>query len=457
MKSNRLIVFLGALFALSLMSNTGIAETPITPRVAMIQSTHAFAEKVDVLLSKKGDASQNKFYSSFNIQNAFQLIYPGSTNAARTDLSKAFGFSTSWENEDFNEAFGQVRADLISSIKVHPMNAKKVTKLKLGTQLWANSGNGFEFNPEFELNAMKFFNAITESFDFGAKEVTRRSTRANFTTNAGTEVSELASGSPLEVINSAVAYDTDLMIQNLLSEVKASTPAILISTLLIDATWAEQFLEWKTRAADAESEERRGYFYDVDGNAKAHNIMTQTEYLGYAEGSNFKAVRKGTWDGKIAVEFYLSNSAARDDVEKFRNSFLGTKEVDFEADFNTRYVDFWLPRFKAKYKQDITSEMTEMMPGAFSSGGFGNLGNAPTQIGQVIHETALEVHEKGFRAAAATALVLERTSADPPVHPVPVPVHINRAFGIRIVDTASNIELFKGWIASPENMDAPAD
>ena len=246
-----------------------------------------------------------------------------------------------------------------------------------------------------------------------------------------------------------MAYDTDQMIKDLVDVLQPDWDAVLISTLLVDGTWADSFKKFNTELAEPKQGQVQGQFYDLEGKPSPTDLMVQEARLGYAKEDGYQAVLKTTVDKVISVEFYLSDSAKKEDVEAFQKSFLNSELTPV---YVRQQIEFKAPRFKADFKRDMTEDARSIFPLAFS-GGVEKLGNYPQQISKVIHQTALEMHECGFRAAAATMIAMERSVARPP--DVQARVYLNRAFGIRIVHNETGLELFKGWIASPESFELP--
>ena len=411
---------------------------------ALIDSVKVFSNKLSPYISA-GKVGENVFFSNYNIQTAFQLLYPATVDPTRKEMGEVLGIP-GWSNDDIYTNYSFLAGSLENTTRLIGPNAGKETKIRVGTQLWANSNTNFEFHLSYKEPSQKYFGSTVETIDFSAAKVTRREEDVR----SDTKYPELKEGTPVDVINSAVAYDTDGMITGLLKEINPKFPAILIATLLIDGNWAAGF----SKALTHKSGETGGFFQDIDGNHLEHDIMHQKASMEYYRGSNFQTVRKLTLDNGAAVEFYITDSSEKSDVEAFRNEFLASDAVYAENDYQNRAIDLKLPRFKAGFRKDITGDMAQLMPATFS-GGIPNMGNDSLAIGQVIHMTALEVHEFGFRAAAATAIMMRSTGIA--VLPTYYPVKIDRPFGIRIIHGVTGIELFKGWIAVPEKMDPPKD
>ena len=85
-------------------------------------------------------------------------------------------------------------------------------------------------------------------------------------------------------------------------------------------------------------------------------------------------------------------------------------------------------------------------------GGFPTLFEAPAppvKVGQVIHQSFLEVNEEGSEAAAATAIGVELTSAGPSV---PLRLTIDKPFLLMIREKHSGAILFMGQVTDPGSL-----
>ena len=73
----------------------------------------------------------------------------------------------------------------------------------------------------------------------------------------------------------------------------------------------------------------------------------------------------------------------------------------------------------------------------------------PVKVGQVIHQSFLEVNEEGSEAAAATAIGVELTSVGPTV---PMRLTVDRPFLFMIREEHSGAILFMGQVTDPGSL-----
>jgi serpin B len=110
-----------------------------------------------------------------------------------------------------------------------------------------------------------------------------------------------------------------------------------------------------------------------------------------------------------------------------------------------------LPKFKIEYKTSLKNTLLALgMVPAFSSE-TANFSRMRKQkdvfISDVIHKTFIDVNEKGTEAAAATAVVMMKTSMAEPKKTFLM--EVNKPFFFAITDTTSNEILFMGVINNP--------
>jgi len=105
-----------------------------------------------------------------------------------------------------------------------------------------------------------------------------------------------------------------------------------------------------------------------------------------------------------------------------------------------------LPKFKMNWRDDLKSSLGQM---GMMMTGFPLLFEGPTppiKVGQVIHQSFLDVNEEGSEAAAATAIGMEATSVGPSK---PMKITIDKPFLFMIREKHSGAILFMGQLTDP--------
>lgn len=112
-----------------------------------------------------------------------------------------------------------------------------------------------------------------------------------------------------------------------------------------------------------------------------------------------------------------------------------------------------IPKFKVDFSATLNAALMDMgMTDAFDPdlADFSAMGTSldgPLFIGAVLHKTAIAVDERGTKAGAATAVMMD-AGAPAPSEP-PKQVILDRPFVYAVVDTATGIPLFFGVLDDP--------
>jgi serpin B len=194
---------------------------------------------------------------------------------------------------------------------------------------------------------------------------------------------------------------------------------------------------WETKYDDKDCTSET--FYAYDGTKSSVKLMKSTEqYIygkgftgftkNYANGYKFVAVLP---DEKTDVFDFVSQTSYRDVYNRIM------EEVYFgEA---TAYI----PAFEYDYDIELNDALIKMgLADAFSEAeadfsGIDSRNNL--YIDKVLHNTHIEVKQEGTKAAAATAVIIDRKSATPIVK-------LDRPFVYYIIDEKTSLPVFMGIV-----------
>ena len=141
-------------------------------------------------------------------------------------------------------------------------------------------------------------------------------------------------------------------------------------------------------------------------------------------------------DGPTALERQLS----ADRLQKWLAALDGAPESKAVV---------YLPRFKLNCRLELAKELAAMgMPSAFvqhSADFSGMTGTRDLNISEVVHQAFVEVNEEGTEAAAATAVVMDRSSS---VTPTPE-FRVDHPFVLLIREQQTGSILFLGRVVDP--------
>ncbi|MBQ3370781.1 MAG: serpin family protein [Mogibacterium sp.] len=250
-------------------------------------------------------------------------------------------------------------------------------------------------------------------------------------------------------INAWVYNHTRNMIDNIISELSEDARMVLVNTVAFEGQWMEPF---------GSGAVMDGKFTNADGTKKTVKMLHDCEYYRYFELKEGKAFVKyyGASDAKsqgssiafvgmlppegMSADDYLSSLDGKSFVEAFNNS-------------KSAKVNLTLPKFKGDYDIALEEILKDMgIVTAFTNDADFSAMHDPTpetpalRIDKVLHKTHIELDENGTKAAAATAVIMEKATAI--MHETIQELRFDRPFAYAIVDVDSGMPLFIGEINS---------
>jgi serpin B len=179
-------------------------------------------------------------------------------------------------------------------------------------------------------------------------------------------------------------------------------------------------------------------------------MMKQTQSFGYAADELMQALSVRLVDGTLSLVILLPRKGMFADVEENLNAGGLYSIVQAMKPSDVRCT---IPRFTVRTRRRLNNDlqalgMTDAFgPAADFSGITG--GTNSLFISFVIHESVMEVNEKGLEAAAATAVgMAEGVSQDRPEF---VDFTADRPFFYALYDYRSDAVLFLGRVMDPRS------
>ncbi len=280
-------------------------------------------------------------------------------------------------------------------------------ELSIANSLWGQAGLAFE---------QAFLDLLSADYDAGLELVDYKSDP------------EAARGA----INDRVKKQTKDRIPQLLAQgtITADSRLTLVNAIYLKANWATKFS--KDLTTD-------GSFAAPAGKVTV-SMMHRTDRVDYATGKGWQAVDLPYAFGRLS--FLVAVGDAPDVVLPTGDEVFGALE--------NRLVQLTFPKFDIETATDLSSVLSVMgMPTAFTdSADFsGMTASEKLVISSVIHQANITVDEEGTEAAAATAVVMEVTSAPAPEEPVVL--NVDRPFTYWLRDAVTNTIVFMGRVNDP--------
>ena len=238
------------------------------------------------------------------------------------------------------------------------------------------------------------------------------------------------------------------MIKNLINDLDPSTPMCLVNAVCFNADWARQYSEYNNYT---------GKFTRDNCTADTAEFMNQEEYSYLTGSDGAEGFVKDYYGGEFAFAAIMPKKGVK--LNDYLAALSGEKLQSMLSNVSNKYLSVNLPKFKVEYRDDTLKLKLQQMGinDAFVHGtaDFSKMYSDPTvqaHIGDAIHQTFIELNERGTRVAAATALIIAPGSvADPPK---PYNLTFDRPFVYVIYPKQTNTPIFIGTM---ENLAEAAD
>ena len=354
----------------------------------------------------------NIFFSPYSIVAALGMTDAGARGKTMDEIREAL--SVTLEGDSLHAALNGL--DL--SLTGHTRSTDGIT-LNVVNTTWVQTG--MTFIPEYLDLLARYYGAGVNLLDFGAEP----------------EPSRI-------IINTWVADQTNQRIKDLLlpGTISSATMLVLTNAIYFLADWLNQFDAGLTRGEN---------FTKLDSTVVSVPLMQLGETgkmvtMMYGRQGNACAIDLPYKGNRLCMTVILPDNGAFDAFQSSLTvqnitSLIGTLD-------STALPPVRLPKFK--FTSGSISLVTALkalgMTAAFSPGSAdfsGIFGTRNIYVSDVIHKAFISVDEKGTEAAAATAVIFDRTSD-------PLPTFIaNRPFIFVIRDRLTGVILFMGRICDP--------
>jgi serine protease inhibitor len=246
-----------------------------------------------------------------------------------------------------------------------------------------------------------------------------------------------------DIINSWVNQNTKEMIPEIIDEIPADAIMYLINALAFEGEWQVKYEE-----EDIEQE----YFYPGENTYQEVQMMKSEEsyYLADEQAQGFLKPYKNPRYAFMAIlpnyDVKLSDYIANLDADAF------SKLLD---SVSGEPVLAGIPQFKTECSFELSEKFKNLgMTDAFDpdysdfSNGFESVN--PIVINRILHKTFLEVDAEGTKAAAVTAVEMEKCSMEIPEEKT---VYLTSPFLYFIIDTELQVPIFVGQMLEIDDVD----
>ncbi|HLB63402.1 MAG TPA: serpin family protein, partial [Anaerolineales bacterium] len=244
-----------------------------------------------------------------------------------------------------------------------------------------------------------------------------------------------------QAINQWVSDETQEKIQDLIPSgaIDEMTRLVLANAIYFKAAWLHPFDADVTAPAP---------FHRLDGSTVDVPMMHQDEGYGYALRDGYRALELPYENGNVSMLIILPDEGQFQAVEQALDPAM---IEDILGNLTYGPVTLSLPRFTYDSAFSLNDALQALgMTDAFNPdrADFSGMdGNRDLFIGSVLHKAFVSVDENGTEAAAATAVIMQITSA---LAGEPIAFTVDRPFIYVIRDSQTQSVLFVGRVMAPE-------
>ncbi len=328
------------------------------------------------LYSKYRSKDGNIFFSPFSISSALAMTYEGAKGKTAEEMQAVLHLPDDKQ---------KIRSDFVS-IYSEINKADKAYMLTTANALWAQKD--YPFVPDYFSTVDTYYKGKVTNLDFKTE----------------TEKSRIT-------INNWVENQTYNKIKNIIPPgiLTSDIRLVLTNAIYFKANWSNQFDPQNTWD---------GKFYVNSSISVNSKMMHQTGYFNYSETSNLQILEMNYLGNDLSMLVILPQE---NNLNQIENIFNKEKLIEWNKNMQEKKVIVIIPKFKFETKYFMAKDLAEMgMPAAFKFPDADFTGMSPTgelYIGEVIHQTFIEVAEYGTEAAAATVVEMMVGSAPPTEQP----------------------------------------
>ncbi|MBR2548217.1 MAG: serpin family protein [Eubacterium sp.] len=362
--------------------------------------TDAAIRMLKYLCQNEQDHTKNILISPDSILTAMAMAECGARNNTLVEMERAFGDISA---DDLDAYLYVLNKRLTSSENV---------KYHVANSLWyKNDKNDITVNDDFIQRNVDFFGAQVFEAPF--------------------------SSDTLNDINNWVYNHTRGMIPGILNELDTDTVMILLNAIAFEGEWAEKYSEHYEYEP----------FYNNEGNLqKRVSTLKGKEniYVNIGGADGFIKPYKGNEIAFLGLETPQGMT-----VDNFIQKLTA---YDFITGYEKRSTDYdvitSMPEFKYDYDVSLIDALNDLgINDAFNDFSADFTGITPPEqplvISDVLHKTHIELDRNGTKAAAVTAVIMDKASAAPGKKPEKS-VILDHPFVYAIIDMESGIPLFIG-------------
>lgn len=347
---------------------------------------------------------KNVLVSPLSVLSALGMTANGAVGETSEQMQQVLcgGISTEEQNRSLNYILSRAKG------------SQELT-FNAANSVWSRNDGVFEISQDFADTLRKYYDAESYQVDFNEDAVND--------------------------INAWVNNNTNGMIPEIINELDPLTVMVLVNAIAFEAEWAEDYTD--------DHVFENSIFTCQDGTEEDCTLLYSTEEL-YFDGNGAEGFVKFYKGYDYALMAILPEEGK--DLPDFVEGLTGGQLTEYWNSRRSADVYAYIPEFAYDYSSSLSDPLKAMgMDIPFSAGAadFSLMGDTydgePLYISDVLHKTHIELDRKGTRAAAATAVIMDKCEAEMEEKESHT-VRLDRPFVYAIVDTETGFPVFLGAV-----------
>lgn len=370
-----------------------------------------FAFGIFKVIRPDGD---NLIFSPYSIASALTMSYAGARGDTASEIREAISLALA--EDRLHAARNQLDLRITEEPQPFQGDEREPFTIRVANSLWGQAGYPF---------LDEFLELLAANYDAGMNLVDFATAFEEARLQINTWVEEETEGRIVDLIPEDVIDDM--------------TRLVLVNAIWFKANWAEPFDPERTSD---------GPFTLLDGSLVEVPMMRGSLRIPYTVGDGFQALRI-PYAGDAAMVVVLPD---RGRFAEIAEGFGPDDLSRLHGSWGDYQVELSFPRFEFRSDVPLKGPLQQLgMEAAFRDpfgpGGADFTGITALRelyVQDVVHQAFISVDEEGTEAAAATAVVIGRTSM-----PTPAEVDVDRPFLFFIEHGSTGEILFLGQVVDP--------
>jgi serine protease inhibitor len=355
-------------------------------------------------LNEAAKEKDNVVFSPLSMNTILSLTQNGASGKTKEEMLQALEMK-GYEDKTINEGYKNIIAHF---------NSLQNVEVNLGNSIWITEGA--PVRQEFKDVGKDFYEAHAKEVNFLKPKT-------------------------VDMINEWISGKTAGKIKKIVDSFDEDTYMALINTVYFKGAWGKPF-------GNVPGDDKQARTFTLsDSSIKEVDTMNGLIEAEYLKGDKFSAVRIPYKDNNFGMYIFLPNKGSS--VDSLVEDMNYDNWNQWMKGFEEKSVIVRMPKFKIEYEKELNTMLQGFgMVSAFN-------GNADfskiTQkdkiyISLVKQKAYIDVNENGTEAAAATGVIMEKTSI---MVDEPIEFTADRPFVFAIADKKTGLIMFMGKVENP--------